>query len=232
MFDFLKAILTALVILAFVLRAQAAQPAKADNVDTEAVVRAVAGYRDGDDRKPLAAVEQLVRRAGSVSGDEGGTFRRDLAGRMARLLASPQTTSAAKAFLCRQLAEIASEEDAPAVASLLPDERLAAVALAASRAFPARPFNGLLRDALKTLRGDLRIGAVNALGQRRDHGSVEALATMLAGADSEPASAAAGALGRIGGNAAAAALAAPCPARKGGLGRRLPMPAWSAPNGG
>ena len=52
-------------------------------VDMDAALHAAARYRYGDDRQPLAAVEQLVRHAGSLGQNDPGGFRRGMADRMA-----------------------------------------------------------------------------------------------------------------------------------------------------
>jgi HEAT repeat protein len=59
---------------------------------------------------------------------------------------------------------------------------------------------------LGTLGGNLKIGAINALGERRDRAATGPLAALLAGSDEAMACAAASALGKIGGDAAAAEL--------------------------
>jgi HEAT repeat protein len=173
-------------------------------IDLDAVFRAVARYRYGDERKPLHALEQLVRQASSLGG--GGSLRRRLADRMASLLSSKEATPAAKAFLCGQLAAIGTEQQVPALVALLADKDLAQPALSALAQIPGPAVDRILRDALENLKGDLRIGAVNALGQRRDRAAIRSLATMLADADETLACAAASALGKIGTDTALAEL--------------------------
>ena len=187
------------------IRPEAQAAMAAAQTDVDATFRAVARYRYGESRKPLHALEQLVLRATSSATDARG-FRRGLADRMASLLASREATPAAKAFVCGQLALIGTQEQAPALASLLADKELAEPALRAISQIPGPAVDRILRDALGTLGGNLKIGAVNALGQRRDRAATEPLIAMLAGADETSACAAASALGRIGGEAAAAEL--------------------------
>ncbi len=59
---------------------------------SEATFAAVARYRYGDDRKPLAALRQLVVDASSLGSDDARGFRGRLAERMASLLASGAAT--------------------------------------------------------------------------------------------------------------------------------------------
>jgi len=173
---------------------------------SEATFAAVARYRYGDDRKPLAALRQLVVDASSLGSDDARGFRGRLAERMASLLASGEATPAAKSFLCAQLAAIGTERQAPALASLLADRELAQPALSALAQIPGPDVDRILRDALATLKGGLKIGAIHALGQRRDCGATEPLIAILSGDDEASACAAAAALGNIGSEAAAAAL--------------------------
>jgi HEAT repeat protein len=125
---------------------------------------------------------------------------------MAALLRSPDATPAGKAFVCRQLATIATEKQAAAVAALLADQETADAALGTLEQIRGAAVDQILHDALRTTEGRLRIGVVNALGQRRDRAAVEYLIPLLAAGDGPLATAAASALGKIGGDAAVAAL--------------------------
>ena len=71
---------------------------------------------------------------------------------------------------------------------------------------PGPAVDKMLRDALGTLNGEVRLGVVRALGMRRDRAAVEPLIALLAGPDETLAGAAADALGRIDGSAAVEAL--------------------------
>jgi HEAT repeat protein len=123
-----------------------------------------------------------------------------------------------KAITCKQLAIYGTKDAVPALAALLSDERLASWARIALEAIPGPAADEALRDALGKLRGMLLIGAINSIGSRRDAGAVDGLVERLKDADSDVASAAAVALGRIGGDQAAKALEqfladAPAPVR-------------------
>jgi type 1 glutamine amidotransferase/HEAT repeat protein len=177
----------------------------AAGIDLDATLSAVARYRFGDERKPLHALEQLVLHAHSLAGN--GRFRGGLADRMAALLTSPDATPAAKSFVCGQLAEIATEKQAAAVNGLLANPQpVADAALRALERIPGATVDRMLRDALKTLDGEMKLGVIRALGMRRDRAATEALRALLAGTDETLAGAAADALGQIGGDAAARAL--------------------------
>lgn len=113
-----------------------------------------------------------------------------------------------KAIPCKQLALCGTKEAVPALAPLLADEKLASWARIALEAIPDPAADAALREAMGKLKGRLLVGVVNSIGVRRDAAAVEGLVKVLKGNEAEPASAAAEALGRIGGPAAAQALRA------------------------
>lgn len=202
---FFRAFALGLVIVVTTMRSGSAATAAAE-AEVDATLAAAARYQYGGERKPLHALQQLVRYATRLGADDTSGFRGRLADRMAALLTSHDATPAGKNFVCGQLAAIATEKHAGAVAPLLADEETADAALGALKQIPGAAVDQILRDALRTTEANLKIGVVNALGQRRDRAAVESLLPMLAAGDEPLASAAASALGKIGGNAAADAL--------------------------
>lgn len=124
---------------------------------------------------------------------------------------------AEKATACKLLAVYGNQEAVPALAALLPDKELSSWARIALEAIPGEAADAALRGALDKLQGRLLIGVVNSLGVRQDAKAVAALAKRLTDADVEVASAAACALGHIGGDAAAKALEPVLAARAAGL---------------
>jgi HEAT repeat protein len=111
-----------------------------------------------------------------------------------------------KAMACKRLAVYGAKEAVPALAPLLADEDLASWARIALEAIPDAAADDALREAAGKLQRRLLIGVVNSIGVRRDAKAVAILAAKLRDADAEVASAAAVALGKIGGPAAAKAL--------------------------
>lgn len=111
-----------------------------------------------------------------------------------------------KAMACKRLAVYGSEAAAPELAKLLGDEKLASWSRIALEAIPGAKVDEALRGAVGALQGKLLVGTLNSIGVRRDAGSVDTLKTRLQDKDSEVASAAAVALGKIGNAAAAEAL--------------------------
>lgn len=111
-----------------------------------------------------------------------------------------------KAIPCKQLAVYGTKAAVPALAALLPNKELSSWARIALEAIPDPAADEALRDALGKLQGRLLVGVINSLAVRRDAKATDALIARLKDADAEVASAAAEALGRIGGDQATGAL--------------------------
>ena len=113
---------------------------------------------------------------------------------------------AEKAITCKRLAIYGSEKCVPVVAPLLADKELASWARIALEAIPGPAVDAALRDASSELKGRLLVGVINSIGVRGDAKAVEILVNKLDDDDINVASAAAVALGHIGGEKAAKAL--------------------------
>ncbi len=121
-------------------------------------------------------------------------------------LLQSQAPPADKAMACKQLALCGTRKAVPALAALLSDYRLASWARIALEAIPDPAADAALRKAMGKLHGTLLIGAINSTGVRRDTEAVRGLIRRLGDPDAAVASAAAAALGRIGGAKAGTAL--------------------------
>ncbi len=115
-------------------------------------------------------------------------------------------TKPEKAIACKQLAIWGTKDAAPALAPLLLDPELASWARIALEALPGPLADDVLRDALGKLQGRQLAGVINSIAVRRDAKAVDALIAKLKDADANVVSCTGAALGRIGGDAAAAAL--------------------------
>src|SRR5213593_1928033 len=123
-----------------------------------------------------------------------------------------------KAIACKQLAIYGTKDAVPALAALLPDAKLASWARIALEAIPDPAADDALRRAMGKLKGKLLVGTINSIGYRRDAKAVKGLGKRLnKDADAEVASAAAVALGRIGGDKASAALERALAAARAGV---------------
>ena len=163
----------------------------------------------------------VVMVAAAVSAMAAGQARAAEDGREAKLIAilvSDASPPGDKAITCKQLAICGTKAAVPALAALLPDEKLASWARIALEAIPDPAVDEALRQAAAKLQGRLLIGVINSIGVRRDAKAVGILVPRLKDADAQVASAAAAALGRIGGDPAVKALepllaTAPAPVR-------------------
>lgn len=123
-----------------------------------------------------------------------------------------------KGVACKRLAIYGTKEAVPVLAPLLANEQLSSWARIALQTIPGPEADEALRATLGTLQGRLLAGMINSIGIRRDAAAIPGLAAKLGDADSEVASAAAVALGNIGGDTAVKALqpllaSAPAPLR-------------------
>jgi len=141
--------------------------------------------------------------AGRV-GAQTGPSEREL--KLISVLQSNAPT-AEKAITCKRLAIYGTQEAVPALARLLGDKELSSWARISLEAIPGPAADSALRDAVDRLDGELLIGAINSVGVRRDAGAVDALTARLHDVNPDVASAAAVALGCIGGDRAAGILA-------------------------
>ena len=111
-----------------------------------------------------------------------------------------------KAITCKRLSIYGTEQSVPALAPLLADKELASWARTALEAIPGPAADAALRDALGKLQGQLLVGVINSISVRRDVHAVDTLVQKLDDTNAGVASAAAVALGHIGGEQAAKAL--------------------------
>src|SRR4051812_22508481 len=111
-----------------------------------------------------------------------------------------------KAIACKRLAVYGTKEAVPALARLLPDEKLTSSARIALEGIPGSAAGKALRDAVPKVKGKVLVGVINSIGVRRDSGAASLLGRKLDDPDTAVASAAAESLGRIGGSRAARAL--------------------------
>lgn len=118
------------------------------------------------------------------------------------VLTAQETAPADKAITCKQLALHGGPDAAAALAPLLADDHLASWARIALEAIPGPEAAAVLREAAGKLSGRLLIGTLNSIGVRGDSDSFDILSSRLDDQDADVASAAALALGRVGGEKA------------------------------
>jgi HEAT repeat protein len=113
---------------------------------------------------------------------------------------------AEKALACKKLAIFGGKDAVPALAPLLTDPELTSWARIALESIPGPEADAALRNAMDNVQGRVLVGVINSIGVRRDPKAVSGLIKQLNSSDPDVASAAAVALGRIGGTKAAEAL--------------------------
>ena len=129
----------------------------------------------------------------------------DAAGAVA-ILKDSAATEFQKSKACMRLAQVGTKDAVPALAALLRDEKLSDYARFGLVPIPDASVDAALRNALNSTTGQLRVGIVHSIGQRKDTGSIPALTKLLSSTETPLAEAAAAALGQIGGSQAVAAL--------------------------
>jgi HEAT repeat protein len=126
------------------------------------------------------------------------------------LIATLQSTASVpqKCAACQELRMIGTARSVPALAGLLGEERTSHAARYALETMPSPEAGAVLRKALGRTSGPIKAGLIDSLGWRREPEALPLLTPLLSDNDATIASAAATALGRIGGKAALAALSA------------------------
>lgn len=149
-------------------------------------------YEYGQDLAGQLAIERSV-----IEAMQTPQRRAEIAARCARLLSQPDTTLAAKQFLCLQLRQVGTAAEVPQLAQLLPAPDTWQMALLAIAAIPGPESLAALRTALDQLQGAALVGAIHALGARQDSGCVPRLIQLAAAPDELVAHAALRALANI-----------------------------------
>ena len=103
-----------------------------------------------------------------------------------------------KDVACRRLAVIGSKDAVPALSAMLADANLCDIARHGLENIPDPAVDEALRAALGKVQGKQLVSVIRSVGTRRDAQAVGDLAKLLGNADTDVASAAAVALGKIG----------------------------------
>jgi len=157
----------------------------------------IVGYKFGESRAALAAIEEEIRTAKDVKAIEA---------ELLKALNSPKATFECKQFVCRMLRRIGTEASVPSLAKLLTDAKLSNMARFALQGMAGASVDAVLRDALAKTTGPIRVGIIGTIAARGDAKAVAPLSKLLGDKDAETARAAIAALGKIGGADAAKAL--------------------------
>ena len=154
--------------------------------------KALPKYEFGKDMAVLLTIDREVIRAMAAP-----TSRSACAARLAALLEGPDTTLAARQYICLQLRQVGSTAEVPLLTRMMADPKTSQMARYALESIPGEESIAALRNALGVLRGDLLVGAINSVAVKKDARSVAKLQELAGGKDREIASAALWALGSI-----------------------------------
>lgn len=122
----------------------------------------------GGDRSFAWSVRQQVVRTAP-------TGRAKVESQLLTTLASPDCTTAGRAFLCQMLALIGSAKSVPALARLLRDPISADSARYALEAIPGQEADAALRAGLTALTAEAKAGLIGSIAARRDPAARPAL---------------------------------------------------------
>lgn len=165
-------------------------------VDAEAAIQAATQYSWGQPYVPLYTVEQLVIAAQSRTHPTAATGRAKLAARLAAAIPECKTAEA-KSFFCKQIANIGTPEQVPAVAPLLLDEATNTMARFALERITGPASARALRAALTSAQGLVKVGIVNSLGNKADAEAAPSIEPLLKADDPILVEAATAALDKI-----------------------------------
>ncbi len=172
-----------------------------DMAELRELLEKVKTYDWGQSRLALTEVSEIVKKAHGNQA-ELAKVEKALLG-----VLDSDATLAGKQFVCRELSIVGAEQSVPTLAKMLADEKTSDMARYALERIPGSAVDEALRGTLRKSKGNVRIGIINSLGQRRDKGAVRNLSRLLGRPDEAVAAAAAAALGQIADSEATAALA-------------------------
>jgi len=117
--------------------------------------------------------------------------------KLVAILRDPNASEYVRAKACQRLAVVGDRSAVPALAALLADSHLSHYARTALEPMPDSAADEALRAALPKLKGNLLIGVINSIGQRRDVQAIGVLEKLRHDNDIEVAQAADAALARV-----------------------------------
>jgi HEAT repeat protein len=157
-------------------------------------------YEYGQSRENLTAINNLLRKIGNTN---------DLLEKAEEQLIDfleSDATLAAKQFVCEGLSIYGSDESVSVLEEMLFESNTENMALFALERIPTEDAGEVLKDALSDTKGDLKVGIINALGDRGVKDAIEEISQLIWDLDSQIASAAISATGKIGGDNATKVL--------------------------
>jgi len=112
----------------------------------------------------------------------------------------------AKQFICECLSIYGGDESVSVLEEMLSESKTENMALFALERIPSEDATEVLMDALSETKGDLKVGVINALGNRRVKDALDDISPLIWDSDSKIAYSAIAATGKIGGDVATETL--------------------------
>jgi hypothetical protein len=164
-------------------------------------VKDVSSYTYGQSKRLLQDLDAFIRYVSDIPDAQAKIEQQFLA------LLRSEATPAGKQFICSRLGHIGTGASVPTLVGMLADSSTRDMCMYALEYLPGDAVNDSLCRALPIAHGRMQCGIVNALGRRHVAAAVAFIQPLLIAEDHEVATAAASALGEIGTQAAAGALA-------------------------
>jgi len=158
-------------------------------------------YEYGQSRENLTALNNLFRVI------ENSDEQQEKAEEQLVDFLGSDATLPAKQFICECLSIYGSDKSVSILEKMLFESKTENMALFALERIPMEDASDVLMDALSETKGDLKVGIINALGNRREKDAVDEIIPLIWDSEGEIASAAIAASGKIGGDQASQALA-------------------------
>lgn len=161
---------------------------------------AIIKYKFGENREPMTVIELEIQKGKPEQ-------IKAVEAKLIKCMTAPEATFECKQWICRMLRRIGSEAAVPVLAAMLKDEKLCNCACMALQEISGEAASAALRDGLGQAPGNCKLVVIASIAIRNDRKAVPALAPLAGGVDPALATAAIEALGHIGGEDAAKALA-------------------------
>ncbi len=163
---------------------------ESNDVELDSAIRNITDYKFGDSREPLSVVADLV-----VSSNGFSSIRQNLEKQFVKALDSDATLDC-KDFICRQLALMGTDISVPQLEKMLTVPETSDMARFALETNLSPRVCEALRNALPVAEGDVLIGIINTLGNRKSSDNAGALMNLEGSSDEKVASAVTSALAR------------------------------------
>jgi HEAT repeat protein len=161
--------------------------------DLENLLAQIKSYEYGHSRENLTLINDLLREIGNSDSEQLEAEKK-----MISFLESDASLPA-KQFICECLSIYGGDESVPVLEEMLSNESTQNMALFALERIPTEDASEILLDTFSDATGDLKVGIINAFGNRGLKDAVEELSPLMNNSDKDLAYASIAAIGKIGG---------------------------------